>query len=77
MAISVCVGELETKMTETVYSTIKEGETGKLIAISVPYDPSALDTDEEDIALARAIHSDIQKRIREWFDEEFVRSLNA
>lgn len=63
-------------MSKTIYSTIKEGETGKLITVSVPYDPSMLDT-EEDVALARAIHDDIQKRIQEWFDEEFVRSLYA
>ena len=63
-------------MSEAVYSTIREGETGKLIAVSVPYYPSTLDT-EEDLALARAIHDDIQKRIREWFDEEFARSLYA
>lgn len=63
-------------MSETVYSTIKKGETGKLIAVSVPYDPSMMDT-EEDIALARAIHDDIQKRIHEWFEEEFVRGLYA
>ena len=63
-------------MSGAVYSTIKEGETGKLIAVSVPYDPYMLDT-EEDKALARAIHNDIQARIREWFDEEFVRSLYA
>lgn len=63
-------------MSEAIYSTIKEGEIGKRIAISVPFDPSILDT-EEDMALARAIHDDIQQRIREWFDEEFVRSLLA
>lgn len=63
-------------MSEAVYSTIREGETGKLISVSVPYDPSMLET-EEDIALARAVHDDIQKRIQEWFDEEFVRSLYA
>lgn len=63
-------------MSEAVYSTIKEGETGKLIAVSVPYHPSMLDT-EEDIALARAIHDDIQRRIQEWFDEEFLRDLYA
>lgn len=63
-------------MKEVVYSSIKEGETGKLISVSVPYDPSMLDT-EEDIALARAIHDDIQRRIQEWFEEEFVRSLYA
>ena len=63
-------------MSEVVFSTIKEGETGKLIAVSVPYpyDPSLVDT-EEDIALVRAIHDDTQERIREWFDEEFLRSL--
>lgn len=38
-------------MSEAVYSTITEGETGKLIAVSVPYDSSTLDT-EEDLALA-------------------------
>jgi peptide methionine sulfoxide reductase MsrA len=58
---------METKMSEVVYSTIKEGETGKLTAVSVPYDPSMLDT-EGDIALARAIHDDIQRKIQEWFD---------
>lgn len=63
-------------MSEIVYSTIKEGETGKRIAVSVPYDPSMLDM-EEDIALARAIHDNIQKRIQEWFDEEFMRNLYA
>lgn len=63
-------------MRVTTYSTIKEGETGKLIAVSVPYDPSALNT-EDDLALARAIHDDIQKRVQEWFDEEFARSLYA
>lgn len=63
-------------MSEVIYSTIKKGETGKWIAVSAPYDPSTLDT-EDDVALARAIHDDIQKRIQEWFDEEFVRSLYA
>lgn len=63
-------------MSEVVYSTIKEGETGQLITVSVPYDPSMLDT-EEHIAFAQAIHDDIQKRIREWFDEEFARSPYA
>lgn len=63
-------------MSEVVYSTIKEGEIGKRIAVSVPYDPSMLDT-AEGVALARAIHNDIQKRIQEWFDEEFTRSLYA
>lgn len=63
-------------MSEVVYSTIKEGETGELIAVSVPYDSFTLDT-EEDIALARAIHYDVQERIRAWFDEEFLRNLYA
>lgn len=63
-------------MSEVVYSSIKEGETGKLIAISVPYDPFMLDT-EEDIALARAVHDHIQARIQEWFEEEFARGLYA
>lgn len=63
-------------MSEAVYSTIKEGETGKLIAVSVPYNPAILET-EEDLTLARAIHDDIQKRIHEWFEEEFARGLYA
>lgn len=63
-------------MSEAVYSTIREGETGKLIAVSVPYDPSMLDA-EEDIALARAIHDDIQQRMQEWLEEEFARNLYA
>lgn len=58
-------------MSEVVYSTIREGETGKLIEVSVPYDPFMLET-EEDIALARAIHDDIQMRIQEWFKDEWV-----
>lgn len=58
-------------MSEAVYSTINEGDTGKLIGVSVPYDPSSLDT-EDDIALARAIHDDIQQRIQEWFDEQIA-----
>lgn len=56
-------------MSETSYSTIEEGETRKLISISVPYALSALDM-EEDLALARVIHDDIQQRLAEWFDEE-------
>lgn len=44
-------------MSGAVYSTIKEGDIGKLIAVSVPYYPSVLDT-EDDIALAPAIHDD-------------------
>ena len=63
-------------MSEAVYSTIKGSDTGKRIAVSVPYDPATLDT-EEDMALARAIHDDIQARIREWFDEAFTQSLYA
>lgn len=63
-------------MSETIYSTINEGDTGQRIAVSVPYDPSMLDT-EDDIALARAFHDGIQARVREWFDEEFARSLYA
>lgn len=59
-------------MSEAVYSTIKEGETGKRIAFSLPCDLFAIDT-EEDMALARAIHDDIQESIRQWFDEEFLR----
>lgn len=61
-------------MSETVYSTIKEGETGKLISVSVPYDPSSLST-EEDIILARAIHNDLQQRIQQWLEEEFEQEL--
>lgn len=61
-------------MNQVVYSTIKEGETGKRIAVSVPFDPAALDT-EEAMALARAIHDDMQERMQEWFDEEFARRL--
>lgn len=63
-------------MSEAIYSTIKEGEKGKLIRVSLPYHPSMVET-EEDIALAQAIHDDIQKRVQEWFDEEFARSLYA
>ena len=63
-------------MGEACFSTIKEGETGKLLAVSVPYDLSMLDT-EEDLALARAIHDDIQMRLQEWFDEEFLRNCYA
>ena len=59
--VSILLGELGAKVSGTV---------------SVPYDPSMLET-EDDLALARAIHDDTQKRIREWFDEEFVRSLYA
>lgn len=76
MALSLLLGELEAGLSEVVYSTIKEGETGKLIAVSVPYDLSTLDA-EEDVALARAIHDDIRQRIQEWFDEEFTRNLYA
>jgi hypothetical protein len=76
MALSHVLGELEAKVSKAVYSTIKEGETGKLISVSVPYSPSSVET-EEDIALARAIHNDIQRRIQEWFDEEFTRSFYA
>jgi hypothetical protein len=63
-------------MSEAIFSTIKEGDTGKLVAISVPYDLSMLDT-EDDIALARAIHDGIQARIQEWFEEGFVQNLYA
>lgn len=63
-------------MSEVVYSTIREGETGKLISISVPYDPSTLSTDE-DIVFARAIHANIQQRIQQWFDEQFAMELNG
>lgn len=56
-------------MSEVSYSTIKEGETGKRIALTLPCDLFAIDT-EEDIALARAIHDDIQKQIEEWFDDK-------
>lgn len=70
------MGKLEADVSESVYSTIEDGETGKLIAVSVPYDPSMLDT-EEDMALARAVHDEIHKRIEEWFDEELARSLYA
>lgn len=64
-------------MSEVVYSTIEEGETGKLFAVSVPYDPFDLPalSSEEQMILARRIHDDIQKRIQEWFDEEFARRL--
>lgn len=61
---------------EISYSTIKEGETGKLISVSIPYNPSLLST-EDDITLARAIHDDMQQRIQEWFDEQFAMDLNG
>ncbi len=63
-------------MSEVTYSTIREGETGKTIAVSVPHKLPILST-EEDLALARAIHDHIQQRIQEWFDEEFARDLYA
>lgn len=61
-------------MSEVSYSTVKDGETGKRIAVSLPCDLSALDA-EEDMALARAIHDDMQERMQKWFDEEFARGL--
>jgi peptide methionine sulfoxide reductase MsrA len=61
-------------MSEVSYSTIKEGETGKLISVSIPYDPSSLST-EEQIALARQIHDDIQRNLQKWFDEEIAREI--
>lgn len=76
MALALLLGELEAQMSEVVYSTIKEGETGKLIAVSVPCDLSLLNA-EEDTKLVRAVHDQIQKRIEEWFDEEFARDLYA
>jgi peptide methionine sulfoxide reductase MsrA len=63
-------------MSEVTYSTIKDGDTGKLILVSVPYDSSLLDT-EDGMALARAIHDDIQQRVQEWFEEELDRELYA
>lgn len=61
-------------MSEVSYSTIKEGETGKLISVSIPCDPSSLST-EEQIALARQIHDDIQRNLQKWFDEEIAREI--
>lgn len=58
-------------MSEVTYSTIKEGETGKLIAVSVPFDSSVFNADE-DAELARQIHDDIQKRLQEWFEQEYL-----
>lgn len=63
-------------MSEITYSTIKEGDSGRLISVSVPYDPLTLST-EDDIALARAIHDDIQQRIQEWFEQELDYHLYA
>ena len=62
-------------MSEVIYSTIREGNTGRLISVSVPYDPALLST-EDDLAFARAIHDDIQQRVQQWFEEEFARGLN-
>lgn len=59
-------------MSEIVYSKIGEGETGKLISVSVPYNPSKFRA-QEDIALARTIHGDLQQQIRQWLEEEFER----
>lgn len=60
--------------TEVSYSTIEEGETGKLFSVSVPYDPFDLPSLslEEQRALARRIHNDIQRQLEQWFDEEFL-----
>lgn len=63
-------------MSEVTYSTIKQGETGKVIVVSVSHKLPLLTT-EEDLALARAIHDDIQRTIQEWFDEEFAQNLYA
>lgn len=62
-------------MSEVVYSTIKEGETGELISVSVPCDLSSLNTEERFI-LARQIHDDIQRQLQEWFDSEYLQGLN-
>jgi len=58
-------------MSEVAYSTIKEGETGKLISVSVPFDSSSLTT-EEQVALVRQIHDDIQRSIQQWWEEQFL-----
>jgi hypothetical protein len=59
-------------MSEVVYSTIADDDIGKLISVSVPYDLSTLNT-EDDLAFARAIHDDLQQRLQQWFEEEFER----
>lgn len=61
-------------MSEVTYSTIKDEDVGKYISVSVPFDPSKFKT-EEDFALARAIHDEIQQRLREWHDGEINRQL--
>lgn len=58
---------------EVSYSTIKEGETGKLFSVSIPYNSFDLPSlsMEEQMVLVRTVHNDIQKRLEEWFDEQF------
>ena len=63
-------------MSEVIYSTIKESDTGKLVSVSVPFDSSMLSTDD-DLAFARAIHDDLQQRLREWFEEELAREIGV
>lgn len=63
-------------MSEVAYSTIKEGEMGRLLSVSVPCDLPDL-TVKEKMILALTIHADIQKRLEEWFDEQFERDLNG
>jgi len=63
-------------MSETVYSTIGDDDIGKLISVSVPFDPSVLST-EDDLVLARAIHDNLQQRFQQWFDEEFAREIGV